>query len=104
MVQQFQSEREGSVVSFNVQDDHSTRALEIVRERLPLLGGSGASLDRNIARVSVVGSGLRYHPHIVAEVLKALSEEHVEVMMMGTSDIKISLVIPRKYCEMTDAP
>lgn len=100
MVQQFQSEREGSVVSFNVQDDQSTQALEIVREKLPLLGASGASLDRNIARVSVVGSGLRYHPHIVAEVLKALSEEHVEVMMMGTSDIKISLIIPRKYCEM----
>lgn len=100
MVQQFQSEREGGVVSFNIHDDHSTRALEVVREVLPLLGGNGASLDRNIARVSVVGTGLRYHPHIVAEVLRALSKEHVEVMMMGTSDIKISLVIPRKYCEM----
>ncbi|WKZ57045.1 MAG: aspartate kinase [Bdellovibrionota bacterium] len=87
-------------ISFNVPDEKSERALHIVQQLVPELGARGASLERDLARVSVVGAGIRYHADVAARVFSLLAGEGIDVRMISTSDIRISVVVPRKYCEV----
>ena len=57
-------------------------------------------LEPDIAKVSIVGVGMRYHSGVAAKVFKILSREDIDVQMIATSEIKISVVIARKYCEL----
>ena len=87
-------------VSFTGPDEVSSRALEIAQTLIPQLGAEGASIDRNISKVSVVGIGMRSHTGVAAKMFEALARENIDPHMISTSDIKISVIIPRKYCEM----
>ncbi|MBN8548047.1 MAG: aspartate kinase [Deltaproteobacteria bacterium] len=87
-------------VSFTVPDEVSSKALELAQALVPQLGAEGASIDRNISKVSVVGIGMRSHTGVAAKMFEALAREQVDPQMISTSDIKISVIIPRKYCEI----
>lgn len=87
-------------VSFTVADENSSRALELAQSCVPALGGEGASLERDIAKISVVGIGMRYHSGVAARMFEALAKERIDVQMISTSEIKISVIVPRKYCEI----
>lgn len=87
-------------ISCTVADEDSSKALQIVQDRIETLGADGASLDRNIAKVSVVGIGMRNQGGIAAAMFQAFANEGVAVEMISTSEIKISVVVPRKYCEV----
>lgn len=100
MITQSGSPAECTDISFTVPDESSSRALELAQECVPVLGAAGASLERDIAKVSVVGVGMRYHSGVAARMFEVLAQEKIEVQMIGTSEIKISVVIARKYCEM----
>lgn len=95
------SPSEGVVnISFTVPEDASSQTLALVQQCIPELGAEGASLDRDIAKVSVVGVGMRYHTGVAAKLFSALAGEKINVQMISTSEIKISVIIPRKYCEI----
>ncbi len=87
-------------LSFTVPDESSSRALTLVQSMLPQLKAEGASLERDIAKVSVVGIGMRYHTGVAAKMFEALALEDINPEMISTSEIKISVVVPRKYCEI----
>lgn len=87
-------------ISFTVLDEDSARALQIVNDLVPVLKAEGASCDRNIAKVSVVGVGMRYHTGVASKAFEALAKEGIEVQMISTSEIKISVLVPRKYWEV----
>jgi len=87
-------------ISFTVPDEHSSKALGLVQESIEELHAEGASLDRDIAKVSVVGIGMRYNTGVAARMFSALASENIDVEMIATSEIKISVVIPRKYWEV----
>lgn len=87
-------------LSFTVPDELSSQALELVQSLVPSLGAEGASIERDIAKISVVGVGMRYHTGIAAKMFEALASEQIEVQMISTSEIKISVVVPRKYYEI----
>jgi aspartate kinase len=87
-------------LSFTVGDDVSDRALELVREILPRVGARGASIDRNIAKVSVVGVGMQYHADVPARIFRALAQHNVEVHTISSSEIRLSLLVTRKYAEV----
>jgi aspartate kinase len=57
-------------------------------------------VDRDIAKISVVGIGMQHQTGVAAQMFQALAHESIEVQMIGTSEIKISVVVPRKYCEL----
>jgi aspartate kinase len=57
-------------------------------------------IDRDIAKVSVVGIGMRYHTGVAARVFRALAKERIDIAMINTSEIKMSVLVPRKYCEV----
>ncbi len=87
-------------VSLTVPDESSSRALETIREIIPSLRANGVTLERNIAKVSVVGIGMRYHTGVAARMFQALARENIDVSMINTSEVKISVLVPRKYGEV----
>jgi aspartate kinase len=99
MISQERGEGASVNVSITVPDENSLIALETVRGLVPELAGQGASIDRDIAKVSVVGIGMRYHTGVAARLFNALSRERIDVRMINTSEIKISVLVQRKYCE-----
>lgn len=93
-------ENPASSVSFTVPEDVSSKALAVLNQSLESIGANGVSLDRNIAKVSVVGVGMRYHTGVAAKMFTALAKEGIPVEMIGTSEIKISVIVPVKYWEV----
>lgn len=86
-------------VSITVADEHSSIALEVVREVIPELMAEGVTIERNIAKVSVVGLGMRYHTDVAGRVFRALEREGINVQMVNTSEIKLSVLVARKFCD-----
>ena len=58
------------------------------------------SLDKDIAKLSVVGEGMRNHAGVAARMFRILGAEGINIEMITTSEIKISVVIKRKYVEL----
>ena len=87
-------------LSLTVPDENSLVALETMQAMVTELGASGVKIDRDIAKVSVVGIGMRYHTGVAARVFEALARERIGVTMINTSEIKMSVLVPRKYCEV----
>jgi aspartate kinase len=56
--------------------------------------------DNRIAKVSVVGIGMKSHVGIASRMFKALADENINIQMISTSEIKISVVIDEKYMEL----
>ncbi len=93
--------REGKTsISFTVPDEVSSQAYAITQQCVPELGAEGAHVDRDIAKVSVVGVGMRYHTGVAAKMFEVLAAEEIDVQMIATSEIKISVILSRKYCEV----
>ena len=58
------------------------------------------SSDSNISKISVVGAGMRSHSGVAARIFNALFNEGVNIMMISTSEIRISCVVTEKYAEL----
>lgn len=79
-------------------DAHKARAL--VEQVAQEIGGEDVRLDEEISKVSIVGVGMRSHSGVAAKMFKALAAENINIMMISTSEIKISCVIGAKYTEL----
>ncbi len=86
-------------VSLTVPDEQSVMAVETIRGIVSELRASDVSIERDIAKVSVVGIGMRYHTGVAARVFRRLSLEGIDVQMVNTSEIKMSVLVARKNCE-----
>ena len=86
-------------VSLTVPDDQSAMAVETIREIVSELSATDVSVERDIAKVSVVGIGMRYHTGVAARVFRRLASEGIDVQMVNTSEIKMSVLVARKNCE-----
>jgi aspartate kinase len=64
------------------------------------LGGREVGGDTKIVKVSMVGVGMRSHAGVAAKMFEALSKEGINIQMISTSEIKISVVIDEKYLEL----
>ena len=64
------------------------------------LGASAVTLDKKIAKVSLVGVGMRSHAGIASKMFKALADENINIQVITTSEIKISVVIEERYLEL----
>ena len=87
-------------VSLTVPDEQSERALEIIRNSVETLRANAVAVQRDIAKVSVVGIGMRYHTGVASRVFKVLAGAGIDIKMVNTSEIKISIMVARKYCTM----
>jgi aspartate kinase len=87
--------------SFTVHRNEFKRAMQILESKVkPAIKAKGIEGDDHIAKVSLVGIGMRTHAGIAARMFKALAEEGINIQMISTSEIKTSVVVDEKYMEL----
>ena len=86
--------------TFTVHRNDHKKALEVLQTKAKALGVREVKGDHRIAKVSVVGVGMRSHAGIASTMFKALASENINIQMISTSEIKISVVIDEKYLEL----
>ena len=86
--------------TFTVSRNDLTRAEAILDTHISELGAMEWRSDSRIAKVSVVGVGMRSHSGVAATMFRALSEVGVNIQMISTSEIKISVIIEEKFLEL----
>ena len=87
-------------ISFTVPKTDYARTQEIVRVILKEIGAEKVIGDDKIAKVSIVGVGMRTHSGVAAKMFETLGREKINILMISTSEIKISCVIEAKYTEL----
>jgi len=93
--------RDGTTdLTFTVHRNDHERALDILRAHQAELGAREIAGDVAIAKVSVVGVGMRSHAGVAARMFAALAAEGINIRMISTSEIKISVVVGEKYVEL----
>jgi aspartate kinase len=86
--------------TFTVHRSDYNRAQEILESIASDLGADGVSGDDSIVKISVVGVGMRSHAGIASQMFEALAAEGINIQMISTSEIKISVVVDEKYLEL----
>jgi len=86
--------------TFTVNRSEYNRALDILTQTATELGATEVSGDDKIVKVSLVGVGMRSHAGIASTMFKTLANEGVNIRMISTSEIKISVVVDEKYLEL----
>jgi aspartate kinase len=86
-------------VTFTVPKDDAQSAVRVLPAVFTKLGGGEVAAFDNIAKLSVVGVGMRTHAGVAAQMLEALAEEKINVELIATSEIKITLAIPRERAD-----
>ena len=80
-------------ISFTVAQDNLKAAIEMLNPYAEALGASSVVYDENVAKVSIVGAGMESHPGVAAEMFEAMFEANINIQMISTSEIKISVLI-----------
>ena len=87
--------------SFTVHRNEFQKAMDILQKQIvPQIEARGVKGDCKCAKVSVVGVGMRSHVGIASKMFKTLADEGINIQMISTSEIKISVVIDEKYMEL----
>jgi aspartate kinase len=87
--------------TFTVHKNEMNKALNILRDKVQNhIGAREISGDDKIAKVSVVGVGMRSHVGIASQMFRTLAEEGINIQMISTSEIKIAVVVDEKYLEL----
>ncbi|MDB4970102.1 MAG: lysC [Myxococcales bacterium] len=100
MIIQNISEAGRTDLTFTVPRADLKRTVELIRRALPDMAEQGIKTDDNIAKVSVVGVGMRSHAGVALRTFEILAEEGINILMISTSEIKISVVVEAKYAEL----
>lgn len=86
-------------ISFTVPNEVLKKAVRVTRNIARKIGAGGVAEDTDIARVSIVGVGMKSHPGIATKMFQALAEHKINIEMISTSDISISCIIKKKFGE-----
>jgi len=87
-------------LTFTVSKKDLKDAQKIVEEAARVIGAKKVQVDAEVAKVSIIGVGMASHSGVAAKMFSTLANEGVNIMMISTSEIKISCVIQRKYTEL----
>ncbi|MCW1937670.1 aspartate kinase [Pseudomonas sp. MDMC_285] len=86
--------------TFTVHRNDYNNALSVLQKTADELGAREVVGDTNIAKVSIVGVGMRSHAGVASRMFEALAKETINIQMISTSEIKVSVVIEEKYLEL----
>jgi len=87
-------------LTFTVPRADVKRAVDLIKRAVPEMAEQGIKTDDNIAKVSVVGVGMRSHAGVALRTFEILAREGINILMISTSEIKISVVVEAKYAEL----
>ena len=100
IVQNVSSDGLSADISFTVPKTDSKKALQIAEEVAKDLGAKGVTVRDDLAKISIVGVGMRTHSGVAAEMFETLAKHGVNIMAISTSEIKVSCLINAKYTEL----
>jgi len=101
MIIQNQSVAGKTDFTFTVARGEFNKSMEVLNNNVQAhIGAANISGDPKVSKVSVVGVGMRSHVGIASQMFKTLSEEGINILMISTSEIKISVLIDEKYMEL----
>ena len=100
IVQSHAREAGAANMEFTVGKRDAARALEIVKTARDEIGFNDVAIDENVAKVSVIGVGMRSHAGVANTMFKALADKGINIQVISTSEIKISVLIDAAYTEL----
>jgi len=86
--------------TFTVSRNDYQRAVDVLTGTQAELGAASITGDAKVSKISVVGVGMRSHVGVASQMFRTLSEEGINILMISTSEIKISVLIDEKYMEL----
>jgi aspartate kinase len=89
-----------SNLSFTVSSDDLQRTLSVIEVMTATLGATSVASDPNLAKISIVGVGMRSHSGVAQKMFALLAGEQIPILMISTSEIKVSCLIPRDQGEL----
>ena len=87
-------------LTFTVSKKDMKEAQKIVEATAKAVGAKKVEVDDDVAKVSIIGVGMVSHSGVAAKMFKTMANESINIMMISTSEIKISCIIQRKYTEL----
>lgn len=100
MIVQNIAEDQTTDFTFTVHRNDYEKTMQILQDICIELGASKVDGDNKIVKVSIVGVGMRSHAGIASQMFSALADEGINIRMISTSEIKISVVVDEKYLEL----
>jgi len=100
IVQNISHETGATDISFTVPRTESKKAMKLAGALARELGAKGTDLRENIAKLSIIGVGMRSHSGVAAKMFATLAKHGINILMISTSEIKVSCVIEEKFTEL----
>ena len=100
IVQNVSSDGKAADISFTVPKTDVKKALKLTEGITQELAAKGVDMKEDIAKISIVGVGMRTHSGVASQIFETLAKHNVNIMMISTSEIKVSCVIDAKYAEL----
>jgi aspartate kinase len=100
IVQNVPSVHQAIDISFTVQRNDYKTAIQIMEALSKELGGQGVTGDDKVAKLSIVGVGMRSHTGVAKTMFQALGDEGINIHLITTSEIRLSVVVDEKYLEL----
>lgn len=100
IIQTSSTEKGCADIAFTVPKSDFAKTLQIIKNTIKELGGKEVKSNEDIAKVSIVGVGMRSHSNVATQMFSALAKEGINIQMISTSEIKISCIIDSKYTEL----
>ena len=100
IVQSSSSEGDRTDMTFTVSKADLDRAVEVINEKCTDLGYGDVLADANVVKVSVIGVGMRSHAGVAQQMFTALAEKGINIQVISTSEIKVSVLIAEEYTEL----
>jgi aspartate kinase len=100
IVQNLSADGKSTDITFTVQESELDRALEVLKSVKKEIGAFEIRSSSDVAKVSVIGIGMRSHAGVAAQMFKALGKRGINILAISTSEIKISVLIDAAYAEL----
>jgi len=100
IVQNVSADGSTTDLTFTVGRSDLDRALSVLEEKRKALGFKGLKPDSNVVKISVIGVGMRSHAGVAQQMFKTLAERGINIQVISTSEIKVSVLIAADYTEL----
>ncbi len=86
-------------ISFTVAKDNAKDAAQVMEDYVATVGGKSVLVDENVAKISIVGAGMESHAGVATKMFEALYDAQINIHMIATSEIKVSVLIDEKNAD-----
>ena len=87
-------------LTFTVGKADLDRTVKVLEEKRTALGFQALKPDANVVKISVIGVGMRSHAGVAQQMFKTLADKNINIQVISTSEIKVSVLIAEEYTEL----